>query len=100
SGPTRARRSWLHHSLEPPDLILRCCARRDIARDGLVDRRLGSGAVTREAAVGPFDAAIAERHAGLGEHDEAAFETAQPRDLIQPGARTVVNLLRDAHDDM
>ena len=81
---------------------MRCRAapQRDVAADRLADRGLGGGAIARQAAIGPFDAAVAERHAGLGQHDQAALEAVQPRDLLEPLVRGLVDRLRDAHDDV
>ena len=36
-----------------------------------------------DAAVGPFDPAVAERDLGLGEHHEAALEAAGAGDLVE-----------------
>ena len=48
----------------------------DIAADHFGDRRFGFDAVAGDAAVRPFDAAVAERDVRLGDHHEAAFEAA------------------------
>src|ERR1700683_3145697 len=54
----------------------------DITCDRGADRRVGRGGVAADAAVGPFDAAIADGDIGLGEHDEAALETFRAYDVV------------------
>src|SRR3954466_486849 len=75
-------------------------ARRHVSLARLADCGFGPGAVAREAAVGPFDAAIAERQTGLCEHDETAFEATQPCNLLKPRMRALVDGLADAYDDV
>src|SRR5262249_41864093 len=45
-----------------------------VTGDGIVDRSFGAGAVALDPAVGPFDAAVAGRDIGLGQHHQPAFE--------------------------
>src|SRR5208282_5205370 len=45
------------------------------------------GGVTRDAAVRPFDPAVAHADAGLAEHDEPTFEAVQACDLVELLAR-------------
>src|SRR5689334_6684190 len=47
-------------------------AGRDVTLDRFADRGFGLAAVARNAAVRPFDAAVAERHAGLDQNDQTA----------------------------
>src|SRR6185295_15303602 len=75
-------------------------AGRDVTADGLADHGLGRGAVAREPAVGPFDAAVAERHAGFGKHYQAPLETVQPGDLFELRLGGLVDRLGEAHHDM
>ena len=93
---------FVAHLLDLPVLVTRggAAPHRDIATDRLDDRGLGGGAVARQPAIGPLDAAVAERHAGLGEHDQPALEAGEPRDLLEPLVRDLVDRLRDAHHDV
>src|SRR6185295_11875959 len=81
-------------------LSLRAGARRHVAADRFGDRGLGRGAIARHATSRPFDAAIAWRHAGLGEHHQPPLKPIEVRDLLQPRLRDFVDLLRDTHDDV
>ena len=53
----------------------------DVAGDHVVDGRAGGRLVADDAAVGPFDAAIAGCHAGFREHDQAALRVERKPDL-------------------
>src|SRR5579863_428912 len=75
-------------------------ARADIVRNRLVDRRLGGGAVAVDAAIGPFETAIAERDIGLGEHNEPAFEAPRPHNIVELFLGGGVERIVDPHDDM
>src|SRR5258708_38830167 len=55
----------------------------DIARDRAADRRVGRGGVAADAAVGPFDTAIADGDIGLGEPDQPALETFRAHDVVE-----------------
>src|SRR5262249_58726704 len=90
------------HVASSPSDILRAAAAADrqVALDRRGDGGFGLGAVAGEAAVGPFDAAVAGRDIGLGEHDQAAFEPAHACDLLEPFARVGVECVVDAHDDV
>src|SRR5580692_6108900 len=72
----------------------------DIARDRGADRRVGRGDVAADAAVRPFDAAIADGDIGLGEHDEAALKTFRAHDVVEFFARRSVERVVDAHGDV
>src|SRR5579883_108767 len=72
----------------------------DVAVDGFADCLVGGGRIAVDAAVGPFDAAIAWRDVGLGEHDQAPLETAGAGDLVEPFLSGGVERVIDAHDDM
>src|SRR5580698_1946458 len=72
----------------------------DIAGDRGADRRVGPGDVAADAAVRPFDAAIADGDIGLGEHDEAALKTFGAHDVVEFLARRRVERVVDAHGDM
>src|SRR5215471_7025579 len=56
---------------------------RDVASDRLGDGGLGGDAVALEAAVGPFDAAIARRDVAFRHHHQPALETARAGDLLE-----------------
>ena len=71
-----------------------------MAADRVGDRGFGRGTIARQAAVGPFDAAIAQRHAGLGDNDKAALKAVQMCDLFEPRLRNLVDLLTDADHDV
>src|SRR5271170_4356839 len=58
-------------------------ARADIAGDRFADRRIGRGAVAVDAAVRPFDAAVADRDIGFGHHHQAAREIAGANDVVE-----------------
>ena len=66
--------------------IPNCCgagARRHVAADHVIDGRKGRGAVAGDAAIGPFDAAVAGRHGRVGQHRQPALEAARLRDLVE-----------------
>ena len=46
--------------------------------------------VADDAAVGPFDLAVADRDVGLGDHHQAALEAAGAGDLVEPLAGGLV----------
>jgi len=60
---------------------------------------LGPGAVLDLAVVGPFDAAIAGRDVGRGQHHEAAAEPAGMRGLVELFARGLVQSIADAQPE-
>src|SRR5262249_2807347 len=63
--------------LGPPQRFVRvgeAAPRADIACDRGADGGVGRGHVAADAAVGPFDAAIADGDVGLGEYDQPALE--------------------------
>src|SRR6202451_2935337 len=72
----------------------------DIARDRGADRSVGRGGVATDAAIRPFDAAIADGDIGLGEHDEAALKAFRPHDAVELFARRGVERVVDAHGDV
>src|SRR5580704_16629734 len=72
----------------------------DIACDGGADRSVRCGGVAADAAVRPFDAAIADGDIGLGEHDEAALETFGAHDVVELFARRGIERVVDAHSDV
>src|SRR5580704_12510442 len=55
----------------------------DIVGDRGADRRIGRGDVAADAAVRPFNAAIADGDVWLGEHDEAALKTFRAHDVVE-----------------
>src|ERR1700758_4020376 len=71
-------------SLKPPGRILFGVGDPplDVAGDRLRDRRLARGAVAPNAAVGPFDMAVAGRDPGLGENDQMARHAALAGDRL------------------
>src|SRR6202034_4839329 len=82
-----------------------CCLeaaspRAEITRDRLAERRIRGGAVAVDAAVPPFDPAIAERDAGFGKHDQPAFEAPAARDGVKLVARRGVKTIIYAHHDV
>src|SRR5262249_10186986 len=72
----------------------------DVAVDGLDDGGLGYSPISLEAAVGPFDAAIAEFNVGLSKDHETPFEAAHAGDVFEVLACVRVELLVDADDDV
>src|ERR1700722_3819857 len=68
----------------------------DIARDRGADGSIRCGDVAADAAVGPFDAAIADGDIGLGEHDEAALKAFRAHDVVEFFARRGVERVNDA----
>src|SRR5256885_16734932 len=88
--PSRSRlgRGMLPFSLSAivavsPQLISSRAAGRDIAPHQVVDRRRDGGALADDAAIRPFDPAIAERDVGLAEHHQPPLEAAAARDLFE-----------------
>src|SRR5271163_168633 len=75
-------------------------ARTDIAGNRLADRRIGRGGVARDTAIGPFDAAVADRDIRFGEHDEPALEVAHAHDIVELLLGRSVQRVVDAHGDM
>src|SRR5580658_4034258 len=75
-------------------------ARADIAGDRLADRRVGRGAVAVDAAIGPFNAAVADRDIRLGEHHQPALEMTRAHDVLELFLGGGVELVVDAHGDM
>ena len=57
-------------------------------------------ALAADAAIRPFDAAIARRHLRLGEHHQAALETARAHDLLEFLARGGIERIMDPHHDV
>src|SRR5580698_7142549 len=72
----------------------------DIARDRGADRRVRCGDVAADAAVRPFDAAIADGDIGLGKHDEAALKAFRAHDVVELFARRGIERIVDAHGDV
>src|ERR1700722_8379329 len=54
----------------------------DVARDRFADRAFGDAGVPIDAAVGPFDTAIADRNAGLSEHHQPAAKALGAGDIV------------------
>src|SRR5690242_8660300 len=86
-SPERSR----HHRHAP---------RIDVAADRIGDRNLGLGAVALEAAVGPFDPAVAEGDVALCHHDQPALETARAGDLLEPVLGLAIERPVDAYDQV
>src|SRR5690348_16956222 len=57
-------------------------AGRYVAGDRLIDRRYGCSLVTDDAAVGPFDTAVAWRETFVGNDDQPALIAARASDFI------------------
>src|SRR5579864_2266623 len=72
----------------------------DIARDRGADRRLGRGGVAADAAVRPFDAAIADGDIGFGKHDQPALKAFRAYDVVELFARRRIERVVDAHGDV
>src|ERR1700722_5319897 len=72
----------------------------DIVCDRGGDRRVGRGGVAADAAVRPFDAAIADGDIGLGQHDEAALKAFGAHDVVELFARRGIERVVDAHGDV
>src|SRR4029079_15978636 len=74
--------------------------RAEIAADGVVDSEAGLASVAHNAAVGPFNLAVANGVARLGQHDKASFETLALGDFVELGAGGLVQRVVDAHHDV
>src|ERR1700692_3055500 len=89
--------------LVPPKQFVRrreYAARADIARHRFADHRIGCGVVAVDAAVRPFDAAIAQRDVGFGKDHQAALEVLGARDLVELFLGGGIERVVDPHRDM
>src|SRR5579862_4847544 len=78
----------------------RIAARARVTGDRHPDRRIRSGAVAVDAAVGPFDAAIAGRDVRLREHHQPALKVLGAHDVLEFFACLRVERIVDAYGDM
>src|SRR5260370_12519209 len=70
-------------------------AGRHVAPDKFVDLCLDRRALQHDAAVGPLDPAIAGLDLRLGQDHKTALEAALRRQLLDPFARSLIELLVD-----
>src|SRR5262249_56144818 len=85
----RGARAWCRRRssfISRGNMGFRCrlAANADVAADGLVDRSGDGGAVAADAAIRPFDAAIARRDLGLAQNHQAALQAQLANDLVDP----------------
>src|ERR1700733_2867151 len=89
--------------LRPPQYFLcrrEVAAGADIAGDRFADRCVGRRAVAVDAAVSPFNAAVADLDIRLGEHHQPALVMARAHDVLEHFLGGGVERVVDAHGDM
>src|SRR5271157_4535172 len=110
TSASAARSSRLGSGTLPSSLILAtlrvlCCighaaARADIAGDGFADCGVGRDGVAIDAAVRPFDPAVAGPDAGVAEHDEPPLEAVPASDVVELLAGGGIGQIVDAYGNM
>src|SRR5262249_31906692 len=83
-----------------PNSAFAAAACRNEATDRLGDRGLGHRAVALEAAVRPFDPAVARRNVVFGHHHQPALEAARAGNVLEPLLGVGIELGVDAHHDV
>ena len=73
---------------------------REKAGDQVVDRRFDRLAFADDAAIRPFDPAIAGRDLAFAEHDQATFKARLRAILFETPARLAIKAVIDPHRDM
>src|SRR5664279_3124252 len=83
-----------------PEFLIRCRTGRQVTGDRVIDGGKRRGLIAIDAAVGPFDAAIAGRHIGVRHHHQPALEATRMGGFLELLLGGVVDVGADAHHDV